>query len=99
MAYVQPCPGGIGEHVHDVSLRGARTRVIGVVERPGGVGRVEGAVLLPVVLPPRLDLTRQAGGVPERWNVGLAVRSCGPGCLAHIATSSCRVRTYLGKTR
>jgi hypothetical protein len=69
VAHVQPGAGRVGEHVQQVDLvapRGGQLRVAQLTTR---VGRVEGAVIAPVVLPAALDPTGQRGGVPERRRV------------------------------
>ena len=78
VADVQPRPRGVGEHVHDVHLLGrGGGGGGGLLERGGGAAQladgvvgVEGALLVPALLPAQLDLVRHRGRVPV-------------GCLAH----------------
>ena len=74
VAHVQPRPGGVGEHVHDVHLLGGRgggrrsllERLCRAAQLADGVVGVEGAVLVPALLPAELDLVRHGGGVSVR---------------------------------
>ncbi len=74
---VQSGSAGVGEHVEDEQLL-AVGHLLGLGPGTGRVGRVEGAFLLPAVLPGQLDLLGHLGGV--------AVRR-----LAHLILVSCRV--------
>ena len=58
-----PTPRGVREHVEHVELGPVGHRVEPVGQGPDGVGRVEGALGLPAVLPPLLDLLGERGGV------------------------------------
>ncbi len=73
VADVQPRAGGVREHVEHVQL-GAALHRRRVAHRPRGVGRLEGAVVLPALLPPLLDLGGERGGVAEGRLVGRALR-------------------------
>ncbi len=77
---VQPDARGVREHVQHVLLRPGRD-LVRLGHRAGRVRRLEGALGLPPVLPARLDLRGQLGGVPVRRVavLALAVGSCGVG--------------------
>jgi hypothetical protein len=67
VADVQAGAARVGEHVEDEEVpAGVLGDALGVGPRPGGVGCVVGAALLPPVLPGDLDLPGQLGGVAVR---------------------------------
>ena len=75
VADVQTRPARVREHVEDDQLLAATGDLLGLGPRPGRVGRLEGARLLPAVLPRELDVARHRRGVAERglvagWGVG-----------------------------
>ena len=69
VADVQAGAGRIGEHVEHEQLLAAGGRQVGVADRAGRVGRLEGVVVVPPVLPPQLDVLRQARRIAEGWDV------------------------------
>jgi len=75
---VEALPGRVGEHVQQVELLPCRPRP---GERPPRVVGVEGSLLLPAILPGRLDPLGQGGGVAEGGNgvLGHAVLLGAPG--------------------
>jgi protein-disulfide isomerase len=84
VAHVQAGPGRVREHVEHERLRpvGHRLRV---GQRAGRVGRLERAVGLPTLLPPKLDLGGQLGGVSMRI-VMVTFESFGCGWCGHFHT-------------
>ncbi|CAB4931797.1 unannotated protein [freshwater metagenome] len=75
VADVQPGTRGVRKHVHQEGLGPVGDPLEAPAERAGRVGRLEGALGLPAVLPGQLDLLRQLRGVPVRGD-GVAHGRC-----------------------
>ena len=82
---VQPDARRVREHVQHVALRPGRD-LVRLGQRAGRVGRLEGALGVPPVLPAGLDLCGQRSRVAVR-RVALVSLAVGSGCVGHLAPS------------
>ena len=92
---VQAGAGRVGEHVQQVDLVGPARAHPASAQRSARVGRVEGALGLPAVLPGQLDPVGQLGAVPERRHCGISLWGVGAlgggrGVRAHVPTPGIR---------
>ena len=92
----------IGEHVEHVLLR-ARGHLLGVAQRARRVGGLEGALALPTVLPPRLDLGGQDGVIAVRrrglGRVGLRRLRARRVCALHVGHRARALRYVVARGR
>ncbi len=79
MPDVQAGTRGVGEHVHDEGLGPVGDPVEARGQPARRVGGVEGALVLPAVLPGQLDLLRQRRGVAVRRDVRAGTVGAGGG--------------------
>ena len=92
VADVQPGTRGVREHVHQEVLGPVRHPLEASAQPAGRVGRVEGALGLPAVLPGELDPLRQRRRVAVRGHAFVLLGGAGlVGRLAHRSCSWIRV--------
>ena len=71
---VQALAAWIRKHVEDELLRASgEARIVG--QWPDRIGRVERGLLVPAVVPARLDFLRKRARVPMRWRIAFGVRA------------------------
>ncbi len=83
---VQPRARWVREHVEHEQLLAALVGEFGVGEWAGGVGRLEGVMVVPPVLPAQFDVLRELRRVPMRRGVVHVAHTGGPAYASSIGS-------------